>query len=41
MIRAVAFAAIVAGATWLSHLYDRYIRNTNERNTDDNLPDMR
>ena len=26
MIRAVAFAAIVAGATWLSHIYDQFIK---------------
>ena len=30
MIRAVAFAAIVGGATWLSHIYDQYIKR-NER----------
>ena len=34
MIRALAFAAIVYGATWLSHLYDQ-LMNRNERNTPD------
>ena len=26
MIRAAIFAAIVGGATWASHIYDRFIR---------------
>lgn len=32
MIRAVVFAAIVGSATWVSNIYDRYIRR---EDTDD------
>ena len=35
MIRAVIFAAIVGGATWLSHIYDQLMNRINERNTDE------
>lgn len=31
MIRALAFAAIVGGTTWISNLYDRDITRTTER----------
>ena len=31
VIRALAFAALVGGATWASNIYDRYIRTTERK----------
>ena len=31
MSRAVIFAAIVGGATWLSHIYDQFINREEHR----------
>jgi len=31
MIRALVFAALVGGATWASHVYDRWINREDKR----------